>query len=209
MFLIKYLIRIKNVMKCRWTLNKTLMLIAWYIYIYIYAASWIYKWIQNGFLVRRWTMLTSTQKKFQVVILDSERRNVLKVSHDIKTSGLLSVKKTLTRIRHMYFWPGWQRDVHQYIACCVASCRKKNPIPKCRAPMPILASGMPMEKFASDILCELPETETYSRRSRLFHDMDGGICSSKYGGGNYHRKIFRALSYQFRSRSPFRSGSSK
>lgn len=78
---------------------------------------------------------------------------------DNKTSGHLGVTKTLARIKQsMYYWPGLQQVFHQYIASCDACSRQKNPILKRLAPMQILASGVPMERLASDILCELPET---------------------------------------------------
>ncbi|XP_065927594.1 uncharacterized protein [Magallana gigas] len=119
--------------------------------------------IQNGFLVRRWILLPSNRDTFQVLIPDSERRNVPKMCHDNKTSGHLGVTKTLARIRQRYYWPGLQQDVHHYIAGCDACSRRKNPIPKRRAPMQIVASGVPMERLASDILCELPETDRGNR----------------------------------------------
>lgn len=114
--------------------------------------------IRSGFLVRRWILLPSNRETFQVIIPDSERRNVLKMCHDNRTLVHLGLTKTLARIRQRYYWPGLQQDVHQYIAGCDTCSRRKNPIPKRRAPMQILASGVPMERLASDILCELPET---------------------------------------------------
>lgn len=83
----------------------------------------------------------------------------MEMCHDNKTSGHLGVTKTLAKIRQRYYCPGLQRDVHQYIAGCDTCTKRKNPIPKRRAPIQITTSGVPMERIATNILCELPETD--------------------------------------------------
>ena len=45
------------------------------------------------------------------------RRKVLKYSHDIKASGHLGMKKTLSKIRQGYYCPGLQNDVPSYKIC--------------------------------------------------------------------------------------------
>lgn len=109
--------------------------------------------IQDGLLVRRWVLLSSNREIYQAIVPDCERRNVLEMCHDNKTSGHLGVTKTLAKLRQRYYWPGLQRDVHQYIAGCDTCTKRKNPIPKHRAPMQITTSGVPMERIATDILC--------------------------------------------------------
>lgn len=102
-------------------------------------------------------MLPSNREIYQAIVPDCERRNVLEMCHD--TSGHLGVTKTLAKIRQRYYWPGLQRDVHQYIAGCDTCTKRKNLIPRRRAPMQITTCGVPMERIATDILCELPETD--------------------------------------------------
>lgn len=47
---------------------------------------------------------------------------------------------------------------------------RKNPNPKQRAPMQIAGSGTPMERIATDILCELPETDRGNRHKLVVSD---------------------------------------
>jgi hypothetical protein len=79
--------------------------------------------------------------------------------HDSHTLGHLWISKTLAKIRQNYYWPGLQKDVNQYISSCEKCNMRKNLIPKQRAPMQIVGSGILMKKIATDILCELPETD--------------------------------------------------
>ena len=95
-------------------------------------------------------MDSSNQILYQYVVPYSERRNVLEQYHDEKTSGHLGIKKTLSKIRAKYYWPGLQRDVRMYIAGCeLCSKRKSDNVTKC-APMKVVHSGYPLERIAKE-----------------------------------------------------------
>ena len=79
--------------------------------------------------------------------------------HDIQASGHLGIKKTLSRLRTRYYWPGCQNDVKVYIGGCEKCAKRKGPIPTKYAPMQVVRSGFSMERLAIDILGELPTTE--------------------------------------------------
>jgi hypothetical protein len=100
--------------------------------------------IKDGLLMRRWVLLPSSREVYQAIIPDSERRRVLEMCHDNKTSAHLGVTKTLEKIRQRYYWPGLQRDVHQEVAGCEIFTKRKNPIPKGR----VAQSGASMERMA-------------------------------------------------------------
>ena len=55
--------------------------------------------VKNGVLMRRWDILDTNGVYWQEIIPLSHRRIVLKYSHDIKASGHLGIKKTLSKIR--------------------------------------------------------------------------------------------------------------
>ena len=55
--------------------------------------------VKNGDLMRRWDILDTNEVYWQGIIPLSHRRIVLKYSHDIKASGHLGIKKTLSKIR--------------------------------------------------------------------------------------------------------------
>lgn len=78
--------------------------------------------------------------------------------HDCRTAGHLGIHKTLGRIRQSYYWPGLQRDVHSYISGCEVCTRRKAATQSNKAPMHLVYSGYPLERIATDILGELPQT---------------------------------------------------
>ena len=119
--------------------------------------------VKNGVLMRRWDILDTNEVYWQGIIPLSHRRIVLKYSHDIKASGHLGIKKTLSKIRQSYYWPGLQNDVKAYVGGCDICSRRKEPLKTKRAPMEIVKSGFPMERIAIDILGELPITERGNR----------------------------------------------
>lgn len=80
-----------------------------------------------------------------------ERCTVLAHYHDMKTSGNLGIKKTLSKIRSRYYWPGLQQDVRQHIEGCeLCSKQKTDNVTKC-ASMKVVHSRQPMERIATDI----------------------------------------------------------
>ena len=126
--------------------------------------------IQDGLLVRCWKVLSADKVIWQAVVPLCLRRKVLKYSHDIKASGNLGIKKTLSKIRQGYYWPGLQNDVRSYIGGCEKCAKRKNPILTRVAPMQVVRSGYPMEKIAVDILGELPMTENGNKYILVISD---------------------------------------
>ena len=99
--------------------------------------------LKNDIVVRKLDVLGTDIVLWQAVIPMGYRREVLRYAHDIKASGHLGVKKTLSKIRQKYYWPGLQNDVRTYIAGCEKCCKRKEPIPSKKAPMQIIRSGYP------------------------------------------------------------------
>lgn len=114
--------------------------------------------VQDGLLVRQLYDTTT-----QVILPLSQRREVLRVSHDNRSGGHLGIKKTLQRIRQRYYWPGQRKDIKIYVTGCEKCMKRKGPIPNKKAPMQLHQSGYPMERLAIDILGELPLTENGNR----------------------------------------------
>lgn len=127
------------------------------------VSQWERLKIEEGMLLRRWDVLGTDEVRWQGIIPLSNRRLVLKFSHDIKASGHLGIRKTLSKIRQNYYWPGLQNDVKAYINGCEFCARRKDPLKTKRAPMEITKSGFPMERIAIDILGLLPITERGNR----------------------------------------------
>lgn len=115
--------------------------------------------IKDDVLMRKWEVLGTDMIYWQAIVPLSQRRLILKYTHDIKASGHLGVRKTLSKIRQRYFWPGLQNDVRAYIAGCEKCMKRKGPTKSKMAPMQIVRSGYPMERIAADILGEFPVTK--------------------------------------------------
>ena len=126
--------------------------------------------IQDGLLVRCWKVLGTNRIIWQAIVPLCLRRKVLNYSHDIKASGHLGIRKTLSKIRQNYYWPGLQNDVRSYIGGCEKCAKRKNPIPTRMAPMQVVRSGYPMERIALDILGELPVTENGNKYILVISD---------------------------------------
>ena len=115
--------------------------------------------IQDEKLVRRYEEAATKSVIVQAIVPKSQRRTVLRFSHDAQTSGHLGINKTLSKVRQNYYWPGLSQDVKLYVTDCEMCQKGKDPIPTKRAPMQVARSGYPMERIAVDILGELPVTE--------------------------------------------------
>ena len=119
--------------------------------------------IENELVCRTWEIGSTNITYCQAVVPLCERRKILEYCHDVRTSGHLGVTKTLGKIRQRFYWPGQQDDVRRYVAGCDKCTRRKRPLQKKRAPMQVVQSGVPMERIATDILGELPETENNNK----------------------------------------------
>ena len=126
--------------------------------------QWTRLSIQDNLLVRKWEVIGTDISYWQAIVPLKYRIKILKFSHDIKASGHLGIRKTLSKIRQRYYWPGLQNDVRSYVSSCEACLKRKNPNKTLKAPMQINRSGYPMERIAIDILGPLPETEINHNR---------------------------------------------
>ena len=99
------------------------------------------------------------------------RDSVLYEMHDSPYSGHLGISKTLKAIRRMYWWPGLEKDVKDYIACCPV-CQRDKASNKRPAgllhPLPI-----PTQKWESvsiDFITQLPPTRSGYTAIAVFVD---------------------------------------
>ena len=109
--------------------------------------------------VRKYEVHDAGIINWQAIVPQTQRRLVLRLSHDVPSSGHLGIRKTLSKVRQNYYWPGLEQDVKIYVTGCDTCQKAKEPIPTKRAPMQVARSGYPMERIAVDMLGELPVTE--------------------------------------------------
>ena len=55
--------------------------------------------LENDIVVRRWDVIGTDMVLWQAIVPQAHRRRVLRYAHDIKASGHLGIKKTLSKIR--------------------------------------------------------------------------------------------------------------
>ncbi|XP_075737410.1 uncharacterized protein LOC119162224 [Rhipicephalus microplus] len=108
--------------------------------------------IQEGLLQRRYVS-KSGEEFSQVVVPEKFRVPIMHLAHDGAMGGHQGVKKTLSKVRTEFFWPGMQADMKRFVASCDICQRtapkghtRKVPLVK----VPIIST--PFEKVAIDIV---------------------------------------------------------
>ena len=114
---------------------------------------------EDDILMRTFTVNNRTVE--QVCVPTELRATVLKAAHDLILSGHCGARKTLSRLRQRFHWPGVTIDVAKYVASC-GKCQKATQ--KGRVPPVPLADvakiGTPMERVAIDLVGPIqPATE--------------------------------------------------
>ena len=83
-----------------------------------------YFYLSEGILYQSFTK--GSLSVFQVVVPKGLRSTLLAVSHDAILAGHPGSRRTLTRVRSSFFWPGVTVDVLQYVKSCDV-CQKTTP----------------------------------------------------------------------------------
>lgn len=116
-----------------------------------------------GMLYRKWIDGDQHNSTLQLVVPDSKKLQVLKLSHDIPSAGHLGVDKTLDKVRQSFYWPAISDDVRRYVKSCDSCTARKLSKKKNRAPLGQYLVGEPMERVSIDILGPLPISKAGNR----------------------------------------------
>ncbi len=95
----------------------------------------------------------------QLVIPESLKGDILKLCHDIPSSGHQGIARTKERIKRNYFWYKLNKDVVNHIAKCQPCALSKTSNRKAKYPMVQNHAGIPMEKVHIDFLGPLPKSK--------------------------------------------------
>ena len=107
--------------------------------------------VEQGLLLRTYRMADRTVE--QIVVPKSLRPTVLKVSHDLVLAGHCGARRTLTRARDKFYWPGMTIDIAKYVASC-EKCQKATqkgrvpPVPLAQVPL----IGTPLARVCIDLV---------------------------------------------------------
>uniref|UniRef100_A0A5S6Q6P2 RNA-directed DNA polymerase n=1 Tax=Trichuris muris TaxID=70415 RepID=A0A5S6Q6P2_TRIMR len=112
--------------------------------------------VHDGILYRRWYSDDGSKSWLQMVIPHQMTGEVLHELHGGVLSGHLGERKTIGRVRERFYWPGYCRDVTEWVRRCSVCCARKSPVPKRIAPLQLSRVGRRWERVALDILGPLP-----------------------------------------------------
>lgn len=113
--------------------------------------------------------LCSGEKK--IVVPSSLVQEMIRLNHDLPTTGHAGVAKTLDRVKQQFWWKGMEKDVMEYVRTC-RSCSQRTNYGKAKAPLGDLFNEPlePFEVLAADIVGPLPTSE--SRNVYILSVMD-------------------------------------
>ena len=175
-------------------------------------SQWSRLSVQQELLVRRWDELGIDQFKWQVVVPLSLRRDVLRYAHDVKTAAHLGIRKTLSKVRPRFYWPGLQNDVKVYVGGCEQCSRKKKSKSYKSGTHANCSKWLSNAENCFGYSWSIASNRTWKHVHpcyfRLFHEMDRKFRDAKYGSKNMcsnlgsrgYRKIRSSKRDSFRSR---------
>ena len=122
-----------------------------------YAAQLDRLALRDGLLVRRWVPPVGPEV-LQVCVPQALQGEAMAACHGPGTSGHLGVTRSVRRCQGQHYWPDFRKDVALYVARCEPCVRRKGPSRKPRAKMGHVEVGLPMERWAMDVMGPLPKT---------------------------------------------------
>lgn len=124
--------------------------------------------LYRKFNIRKQTADTTLQWK--LCVPKEQVKTVLYENHDSPTAGHLGIHKTISKIQDRYYWPGWRKDVKNYVRCCDKCQRHKVEQKKAYGKMYFRKPVGPWFKVTSDIMGPLPRTRKGNRYVIVFQD---------------------------------------
>jgi len=122
------------------------------------------KYASNKGIIYEITIEEGKETEHKIVLPTKLHEKIMNLGHDIPMAGHLGYKKTLSRIKQHFVWPGMTKDVREYCSTCDI-CQKTSPKGK-EAPVPL--GKIPLvdtlfQRIAFDIIGPLPKTNENHR----------------------------------------------
>ena len=111
--------------------------------------------IQDGVLCQPYKESSTGTTRVQVVIPDVLKDTVVRETHGL---GHLGIKRTLDTIKTRFYWPGYKKDVENWVKQCSQCQKHKGPQSALPAPMGTITATYPFEKISWDVMGPLPLT---------------------------------------------------
>ena len=94
-----------------------------------------------------------------LVVPEGLKNEVLRICHDIPSSGHMGIDRTKALIKERYIWFRMSKDIRNYVISCDVCNKNKNANRPARHPRVIDHAGYPMQKIHMDHLGPLPATD--------------------------------------------------
>ncbi|KRZ81936.1 Gypsy retrotransposon integrase-like protein 1 [Trichinella sp. T8] len=78
--------------------------------------------------------------------------------HDSQYTGHLGERRTLARVKSLFYWPGMSGDVHAWCRTCMQCARRKGLTNNNSAPMQAITEGYFLQQGGVDIMGPLERT---------------------------------------------------
>lgn len=123
-------------------------------------------YVKDGVLMRKWRdpqcpAAEEWRVYHQIVLPFCYREEIMRLAHEVPTSGHLGIKKTKARIMKHFYWPTIRKDVVEFCKTC-HSCQmggkpNQNIPPAPLIPIPVV--GEPFSRVLIDCVGPLPKTK--------------------------------------------------
>ena len=128
-----------------------------------YHGQWEVLQLREGILYRKWYPFDSRHRrgsaKWQLVAPNEIRKRILTSLHNSPTGGHMGESKTINKVRHRFYWPGYKQDVTRWCVHCDTCAQSKVGPRRKKAKLGQVPVGAPLERVAVDILGPLPKSE--------------------------------------------------
>ncbi|KAL5267283.1 hypothetical protein ACHWQZ_G004352 [Mnemiopsis leidyi] len=129
--------------------------------LYTYYHSFERLSLKNDVLYRSWEQKSSEQSLHLACIPESLQKKVISAAHDIASSGHLGHFKTMERIRNKFYFPKMDLKVKLHLASCHVCLKRRNNVPKLRAPVTPYNGRHPGHIVQLDLIENLPVARGY------------------------------------------------
>ena len=110
----------------------------------------------NGVLYKRWVGASDGSDMLLLVVPNVLQKKVIYSLHNPVTSGHLGIKKTLSKLKRLFYWRNMKDSVTNWIKRCATCGARKRPAKTPKAELKNYCVGAPMDRVCTDILGPLP-----------------------------------------------------
>uniref|UniRef100_A0A8C5P854 Gypsy retrotransposon integrase-like protein 1 n=1 Tax=Leptobrachium leishanense TaxID=445787 RepID=A0A8C5P854_9ANUR len=99
----------------------------------------------------------------KLFVPDAERKELLSCYHASRPAGHPGIKRTLSALTPMYWWPDIAKDVREYVQACVV-CAQSKASTQCPAGLlqPLAIPDKPWSHISMDFIVDLPPSEGHT-----------------------------------------------